>query len=213
MNNRNTTHTSFWSGDYFNSFETANDTRKLYQLAQGKRAIANFVNISTGKRIPVTFNSRGDSYTDSNSVVIGSDIESPKDFDVAVGLALHEASHIVHTDFSILRNLDDKIGYIRLDGAKDKFGWSYMKTKSIVKDLLNVIEDRRLDELNYRTSPGYREYYRKMYDKYFNSRVIDKALKSKEYTTEDLDSYLFRIINLHNPNTRLKALKGLGTHS
>ena len=53
MNNRNTTHTSFWSGDYFNSFETANDTRKLYQLAQGKRAIANFVNISTGKRIPL----------------------------------------------------------------------------------------------------------------------------------------------------------------
>src|SRR6056300_509263 len=48
-----------------------------------------------------------------------------------------------------------------------------------------------------------------MYDKYFNDKLIDKALLSDEYTTEDVESYMFRIINLHNKNTGLSKLKGL----
>ena len=48
-----------------------------------------------------------------------------------------------------------------------------------------------------------------MYDKYFNDRLIDKALLSDEFTEESLESYMFRIINLHNKNTNLSALKGL----
>jgi hypothetical protein len=39
--------------------------------------------------------------------------------------------------------------------------------------------------------------------------LIDKALLSDEHTNEDINSYLFRIINLHNKNTNLSALKGL----
>ena len=58
--------------------------------------------------------------------------------------------------------------------------------------------------------PGYRGYYRKMYDKYFNDRVIDKGLQSDEFTSETIESYMFRIINLHNKNTNLSTtLKGL----
>jgi hypothetical protein len=48
-----------------------------------------------------------------------------------------------------------------------------------------------------------------MYDKYFNDKLIDKALLSDEHTEECVDSYMFRIINLHNKNTDLNALKGL----
>src|SRR5210317_961765 len=48
-----------------------------------------------------------------------------------------------------------------------------------------------------------------MYDKYFNDKLIDKALLSDEHTEESVDSYMFRIINLHNKNTDLNALKGL----
>ena len=48
-----------------------------------------------------------------------------------------------------------------------------------------------------------------MYDKYFNDKLIDKALLSDEFTEESLESYMFRIINLHNKNTNLSALKGL----
>ena len=48
-----------------------------------------------------------------------------------------------------------------------------------------------------------------MYDKYFHSKVVDKALKTTEYTSKDWDSYIFRIINLTNKNTNLDALPGL----
>ena len=54
--------------------------------------------------------------------------------------------------------------------------------------------------------PSYRGYYRKMYDKYFNDRVIDKALLSDEHTDETIESYMFRIINLHNKNTQLSEI-------
>ena len=47
-----------------------------------------------------------------------------------------------------------------------------------------------------------------MYDKYFYSKNVDKGLLSSEYRTEEIDSYMFRIINLHNSNRQL-TLKGL----
>ena len=48
-----------------------------------------------------------------------------------------------------------------------------------------------------------------MYNKYFYSKVVDKALLTDEHTDEVMESYMFRIINLTNKNTRLDALKGL----
>jgi hypothetical protein len=39
--------------------------------------------------------------------------------------------------------------------------------------------------------------------------LIDKALLSDEFTEETIESYMFRIINLHNKNTNLSSLKGL----
>jgi len=48
-----------------------------------------------------------------------------------------------------------------------------------------------------------------MYNKYFNAKVIDKALQSDERTTLDWDSYFFRICNITNPNRNLDALPAL----
>ena len=48
-----------------------------------------------------------------------------------------------------------------------------------------------------------------MYDKYFYSKNVDKGLLSSEFRTETIESYMFRIINLHNKNRQLSALKGL----
>ena len=80
---------------------------------------------------------------------------------------------------------------------------------SVIKDLWNYVEDRRIDKFVFDSAPGYRDYYRAMYDKYFNDKLIDKALLSDEHTEECVESYMFRIINLHNKNTDLNALKGL----
>ena len=79
--------------------------KDLVKLAATKRAISNFVNIVTGQNIPVTFKGK-DSYTDGKKVVIGSNLKDGN-FDVAVGLALHEGSHIKLTNFDSLTKIKE----------------------------------------------------------------------------------------------------------
>ena len=38
-----------------------------------------------------------------------------------------------------------------------------------LKNMLNYVEDRRIDYYVFSTSPGYKGYYHSMYDKYFHS--------------------------------------------
>jgi len=204
---------SYWLQDWDDDdivIDTMSDSEKkshnLYKLASSKRAISNFVNIVTNDNIKVIFNTRGNSYTDGKSVVIGASVIEPKDFDVAVGLALHEGSHIKLSDFDLLRDIYNIVPQHIKDGAIKK---GIQNPISVIKDLWNVVEDRRIDRYVFDSAPGYRDYYRSMYDKYFNDSLIDKALLSDEYTEETVDSYMFRIINLHNKNTDLNALKGL----
>jgi hypothetical protein len=207
------TNSSYWLSDWDDDdivVDTMNDVEKkshdLYKLASAKKAISNFVNIVTNDDIKVTFNTRGNSYTDGKSVVIGANIVEPKDFDVAVGLALHEGSHIKLSNFELLSDIYNLVPQHIKDGAIKK---GIHNPISIIKDLWNYVEDRRIDQFVFNSAPGYRDYYRSMYDKYFNDKLIDKALLSDEYTTEDVESYMFRIINLHNKNTDLSKLKGL----
>ena len=204
---------SYWLSDWedddivvstMDSYEKK--SHDIYKLAASKRAISNFVNIVTNDQIPVTFSTRGDSYTNGKSVVIGSNVVEPKDFDIAVGLALHEGSHIKLSDFNLLHNIYNLVPDYVKDGAVKKGVGSPIST---IKDIWNVIEDRRIDNFVFKSAPGYRDYYRAMYDKYFNDSLIDKGLLSDEHTEECVDSYMFRIINLHNKNTDLSKLKGL----
>jgi hypothetical protein len=204
---------SYWLKDWEDDDivnTTMNDVERksndLYKMAASKRAISNFVNIVTNDQIAVKFSERGDSYTDGKSVVIGSNISEPKDFDVAVGLALHEGSHIKLSDFKVLSDIYNLVPQHIKDGAIKK---GITNPVSIIKDLWNVVEDRRIDKFVFDSAPGYRDYYRAMYDKYFNSPLIDKGLNSDEFTDETVDSYMFRIINIHNKNTNLTSLKGL----
>ena len=195
----------------------------LMKLMAYKRSIGNFVSIVTGKSIPVTFDGRGeDSYTDGIQVVISAKLDD-KEFDPVVGLALHEGSHIALTDFSTLTQMRDEFylpSSIDVEYLIKKYNIvnsEYWTKEQMVarlvgnnlKSLLNYVEDRRIDNHIYTTAPGYRGYYEAMYEKYFHSKIVDKGLQSAEYRDEDWDSYLFRIINLTNPNRDLNALKGL----
>ena len=193
---------SFWLGDDFdNDFKTDHGV-DYTKLASTQRAIGNFVNIVTGKNIPVEFQSGGDSYTDGKSVVIGTKLEG-KDFDPAVGLALHEGSHIAFTDFKLLRKFSSNL---RLQGLDPECNMS-THHEQIIKDLLNWIEDRRIDFLIYTNAPGYRMYYESMYNKYFNDKAIDKALRDGRKRNETIEDYFFHIINFTNPNRDLTQLE------
>lgn len=213
---------SWWMDDWdyspsvYSSFSKKEvETKNLYKLAAHRRAIANFVSIVTGQSIPVRFSTKGDSYTDGKTVTISSNIAEPKEFDPAVGLALHEGSHIKLSNFTLLRDLDIAIARIlgvdefnRLSELSKQKGIHYMP--GVIKDILNYVEDRRIDNFIYKSAPGYRDYYRSMYDKYFNDPAIDKGMKSDEFTEETFEAYMFRLINLHSKFSKPNALKRLG---
>jgi len=210
---------SFWLSNDFDTDFTSWDKsgykkRKVVEhtkLASTQRAISNFVNIVTGKQIPVRFIESNSSYTDGNTVTIGTNLDG-NNFDPAVGLALHEGSHIAFTDFDILKDCN-KLGSafhktVAMQGCDPDMNMT-SEQLMIIKDILNWVEDRRIDYHVYTTAPGYRVYYEAMYDKYFNDKVIDKALASREKTQETWDDYLFHIINFTNPNRQLNSLKAL----
>ena len=204
---------SYWFDDIDTDFtyEVNNKKQVDYtKLASAQRAIGNFVNIVTGKQIPVHFQNNDQSYTDGRSVTIGSKIED-KNFDATVGLALHEGSHIAFTNFNLLDGCfigSSFHSYIAMRGGDPDMNMVESDIMQ-VKDLFNWIEDRRIDYHVYTNAPGYRKYYESMYAKYFNSAIVDKALQSEEKTDEDWDSYMFRIINLTNPNRKIDALEVL----
>ena len=217
----NGSNSSFWMDEnygrktsIFDSWDDEVEVKKpkvdTIALAAYRRSVANFVNIVTGRNdIPVTFNSGDDSYTDGKKVVISSNIKD-KNFDSIVGLALHEGSHIKLSDFDFLKELGN--GFVVNEEVKrkgDKKGYSEMQVIGHLKNLLNYVEDRRIDYFIFKNSPGYKGYYHSMYKTYFHSNIIDKAIKSDEYTSNDWDSYLFRLLNLTNKNRMLDVLPDL----
>ena len=92
------TGSQYWAGNDFSAFE----------LVSYQRSISNFIEILTGFNIPVTYATKGDSKTDGKSVVISSDINK-NTLDSVVGLALHEASHILLTNFDYVRKFTKKL--------------------------------------------------------------------------------------------------------
>ena len=248
-------HSSFWLDDeYEDDFLVDNshqerkggmDFGQLIKLSARRRAIANFVSILTGESIPVEFSSRsGENYTDGKKVVISADAKN-ETFDSDVGLALHEGSHILLSQFEVLTRIignseslrsDDKFPILR-EGFKakndaekklEKFIWDVIENEDIkkqlnqtglvkfqrqmllfAKDMWNWVEDRRIDNYVFTNAPGYREYYIALYDQYFRTKEISKALESDEYKEENLASYSMRVINLLNESRDLDALKGI----
>ncbi len=186
---------TYWLKETRNNKENFN----LIELANTQRAITNFVKIQTGEEIPVDFysNNEGDSMTDGNRITISS-IININNLDSIIGLALHESAHCVYTNFQTLKKISNRLAPDNLLGGRLQ-----------IELLLNFIEDRRIDDLCYKMAPGYQNYYKSMYKRYFYNKIISKGLKSKKYREENWESYLFRIINIFNKNTDLKALSKL----
>jgi len=215
---------SYWLDDSYTSLDLSDrgaNTGEALRLASVKRAIANFVRIVTGKSMPVYYNSGKDSYTEGTAVIISADTKK-KNFDSVVGLALHEASHILLTSFDFLKNFKDShTNMIPMDILRKARARNFTNEQifELFKLIMNILEDRWIDSYMYRTVPGYRPYYEAMYDIYFRDKQIDYAMQQGEYklpdgSTQDLreptvDNYLFYILNLTNPWFDTRALPDL----
>ncbi len=129
---------SFWYDDYNTSYDYLDQysdldsdtlkafkkTNDLYKLSATRRAIANFVQIVTQKNIPVTFASKSDSKTDGEKVILSADVDD--NFDVSVGLALHEGSHILLSDFKLLEEMGrafEQVGWVYQNLLKQQLYW------------------------------------------------------------------------------------------
>lgn len=234
---KTTSHSSYWlDTDDWEEVEDPNTIDKAIRLAAVRRAVSNFVRILTNDpTIDVKFNSGKSSYTDGKTVVIAAQ-DKPKDFDVMVGLALHEAAHCLLTDirfYGAFTHPDVMIGTgfhngfwrdgMMRDGIADFFHPDFRNTIVVgsedqMRDLLdkvmlflNMVEDRRIDQYVYNTAVGYRPYYGALYKKYFLSTAIDKALKEGVEWKEqsEMDSYVNRLINIMNQHSDSNALPAL----
>ena len=207
------TNSDYWLEGLDDIYDVSDDNQfgldiNLIRLATAKRAISNFVNILTNKNIPVIFNDSGDSFTDGKIVCLSANIVEKKDFDPAVGLALHEGSHILLSDFNSIKTLWSHIPSELYKLAKIK-KIRKNTVSELAKYMLNYVEDRYIDQFVYNEAPGYRGYYLSLYEKYYNNGVISDMLTSKMYREESLVAYKYRVINLTNSHTDLTALKGL----
>lgn len=211
MSNINKT-SGFWLGDVNNRYYDPltgvyNKPRgkDIFALAGYRQAVANFVRIVTGENVPVKYANHDESYTDGKTVTLSGGINDGN-FDVIVGLALHEGSHVKLTDFSHLKN---GLGQYIPQTLKDLAEVKNVGITGLVKDLLNVVEDRRIDHFIFTTAPGYKGYYDAMYNKYFNAKAIDKALKEYRFREKNINDYMFHIVNFINENRTLDILPGL----
>jgi hypothetical protein len=240
---KNKAHSTYWIDDT-SLFDFSDDVNKedmdvsagidrIVKLATVRRAISNFVRILTNdSSIVVKYSSGQSSYTDGKQVVIAAD-DNPKNFDPMVGLALHEGSHVLLSDFKFLNELRNREVFyqalhprlrkmIKLKDVRlvqhldyyDQMNENNMKIDTLrryLHTLMNVIEDRRIDSYVYKNAPGYRPYYDAMYNKYFFSSDVEKNLKyNPDWRKPTIENYVNWLLLIFSPHFDPKALPGLG---
>lgn len=170
----------------------------LLKLLAIKRGMSNFVTILTHKNIPVKYSTSGDwNYTDGEEIFISPHFKTRRDFDVTAGLVLHEASHILLSDFSYFDKLYQKIPSAFYVNAK-ALNMTRKQLLFLCKTICNVVEDRYIDDFVKNSAPGYGGYYTALYDKFFNDDITCNNLMctNGRYSVPSLEAYLYRVITL-----------------
>jgi len=212
---KSTTHSSYWVDDTSvfdfdtedvnkDEMEVSDSIERVVKLATIRRAIGNFVRILTNdSSIEVKFSSGKDSFTDGKVVVISAD-HNANNFDPMVGLALHEGSHCLLSDFNFLRTIN---------ASEHNFYASiHPQLRKMVK--LHTIENGELSYThiaeNKKAAPGYRPYYDAMYEKYFFSSDVEKNLQfNPDWRKPTVENYINWLLMIFSPHFDKKALPGL----
>ena len=210
MKNNTNIHSSYWL-----DLKSYSEYDNVIKLSIIQKTITNFVNILTnGKSVDCTFlentsntkNSKKknvkNGVSTKETIFISADLDN---VDLIVGIALHEATHIVRSDFEYRTKFKDEI-------IKYLINLNYQQ--KVIFDILfhalvNFIEDRACDFEQLQLSPGYIGYYNALYDDCFRTKSISNQLQNKMTKKEHINMYMFRIINMMNKDSNRFALKGL----
>ncbi len=181
----NKIHSAYW----FRDIGQVEDL-SLFDYASIQNSISNFVKIITERDdIKVGFSTlnEGGGKSTKDTIIISSQINK-ENIDSIVGLTLHEASHILLTDFSLKEKNNNRNFH----------------------SILNWIEDRRIDHHILSSIAGYRGYYAKLYDKYFNNLKVKTQIEhSKNRDSKNIHCWIFHLINMISKHRDIKALPEL----
>lgn len=226
-------HSSFWIRNIERYDDDYSDPVKrqspeyLMRLSQIRRGIANFVRIMTRQDIPVEFSTGRQSYAqrgrEGTEKIIISATANPHKFDANVGIALHEAVHLILSKknpkvpesiplFEFLKELSDANNvFIPTSWESDieRLELTHGQIMSLIKHVLNFVEDRRCDKWAYNKAVGYRPYYDAMYNIYWNKPIIGERLHDPRTHIRTVHNYLFHTINMTNPAADPTVLPGL----
>lgn len=181
----NKIHSAYW----FRDIGQVEDL-SLFDYASIQNSISNFVKIITERDdIKVGFStSREEGGKSTKDTIIISSQINKENIDSIVGLTLHEASHILLTDFSLKEKNNNRNFH----------------------SILNWIEDRRIDHHILSSIAGYRGYYAKLYDKYFNNLKVKTQIEhSKNRDSKNIHCWIFHLINMISKHRDIKALPEL----
>ncbi len=181
----NKIHSAYW----FKDIGQVEDL-SLFDYASIQNSISNFVKIITERDdIKVGFStSREEGGKSTKDTIIISSQINKENIDSIVGLTLHEASHILLTDFNLKAENNNRNFH----------------------SILNWIEDRRIDHHILSSIAGYRGYYAKLYDKYFNNLKVKTQIEhSKNRDSKDINCWIFHLINMISKHRDVKALSEL----
>lgn len=251
-----TQHSSYWLDDELFTDQPEQDRpddgfdiQRAARLAAIRRGIANFVSILSGENIPVRFSSGQQSYTDGKEVVIAAD-EDPRKFDVMVGLALHEGSHVLLTGdmFQYIKRQfenvdramsyyqsnvdeadnyfrtilhpalaeflpppgDDQMGEEQRRPVRAQYQTTLSRMVSDIKMIMNILEDRRIDQYVFQRAGGYRPYYLALYNRYFFTGEVGRNLRfNPDWRKPTVENYINRLLYMIHPAATADALPGL----
>jgi hypothetical protein len=91
----------------------------------------------------------------------------------------------------------------------DKLFEGYHDKQEFFKSVVNIIEDLYIDAMTYTAAPGYRIYYKSLYNKFFGDEKVTRAFYDEEFMKPTAHNYLFHLCNFRSPYRNLNALPAL----
>lgn len=210
-------HTRYWLGSWTDLLDSSHSILRDQAYARYRAGVAQLSRIISDKPISVTWGNKSDafSYQDNNDLyhIVIPGFNTTADADCVVGLGLHEASHITHSKhfFRIMNDIkgDAMFRWIRGDllqrfTTKGAITEKYMV--ECIRSCFNILEDFRIDEIQYRKFTGYRGYYRALYQKYYDDpRVIERLADDKR----TMHNYLAHLVFCRHENFNPDLLPGM----
>lgn len=212
-----TEYTRFWLGSWTDLLESPDEQIRLQAFARYRTGTAQLARIISDRPVTVKWTNNTTPFagqTESGDYQINlSGFEQCSDADASVGIALHEASHIVHSKhwYKIMESLksDNFLLWLRGDLIQRFTRLGIVTEFEIIDHLkiaMNVLEDFRIDDIQYNRYSGYRGYYRALYQKYYEKPETLEILADDKRT---IGNYLSHWIFHRHDNFNVDLLPGM----